>query len=188
MSYLKANMGLSDERIRAVGYGKAKPVASNETEEDRKKNRRIDLVLEIGEAVYWETLAVFIANRRIFRPIRVLGVRMAVYQARWVVCTRILTDLFLDFIKKIFYIKVYIFSSTLSIGVDHGQEVWYLRERTVGGEPRKSRPQSEQTPLDAELEKNEGIDRRHGETCLCMYAVSSQRKGDQSAIILWTPL
>jgi OOP family OmpA-OmpF porin len=52
MSYLKANMELADERIRAVGYGKNKPIASNETEVDRKKNRRIDLVLEIGEAVY----------------------------------------------------------------------------------------------------------------------------------------
>ncbi len=44
-SYLIANMGLSESQITAVGYGESKPIASNETEEGRKQNRRIDVVL-----------------------------------------------------------------------------------------------------------------------------------------------
>ncbi len=51
-SYLVANMGLDENKITSVGFGKSKPVASNETEAGRSKNRRIDLVLEIGEAGY----------------------------------------------------------------------------------------------------------------------------------------
>ena len=33
--------GIDDERVRAVGYGKERPIASNDTEEGRQKNRRI---------------------------------------------------------------------------------------------------------------------------------------------------
>ncbi len=51
-SYLIANMGLPSEQIQSIGYGKSKPIASNETEDGRRKNRRIDIVLEIGEAIY----------------------------------------------------------------------------------------------------------------------------------------
>lgn len=51
-TYLIANMGLNPERIRAVGFGKTHPIASNETKEGRSKNRRIDIVLEIGELSY----------------------------------------------------------------------------------------------------------------------------------------
>ncbi|MBN1999289.1 OmpA family protein [candidate division KSB1 bacterium] len=51
-SYLVANMGMDESRVTSVGFGKSKPIASNETEDGRSKNRRIDLVLEIGEAGY----------------------------------------------------------------------------------------------------------------------------------------
>lgn len=44
-SYLQANMPLNDSQISAVGYGESKPIASNETEEGRAQNRRIDVVL-----------------------------------------------------------------------------------------------------------------------------------------------
>lgn len=44
-SYLIANMGLTESQITAIGYGESKPIASNETEEGRKQNRRIDVVL-----------------------------------------------------------------------------------------------------------------------------------------------
>ena len=44
--YLLANMEVSDSQIEAVGYGETKPIASNETDESRKKNRRIDLVIK----------------------------------------------------------------------------------------------------------------------------------------------
>lgn len=48
-SYLMANMGLLDSQIAAVGYGKGKPIASNENEFGRAQNRRIDVVLSPGE-------------------------------------------------------------------------------------------------------------------------------------------
>ncbi len=43
--YLIANMGLSQEVIQAVGYGKSRPIESNETKAGRAKNRRIDVVI-----------------------------------------------------------------------------------------------------------------------------------------------
>lgn len=43
--YIQANMGLEASRISAVGYGESKPIASNETNEGRAKNRRIDVVI-----------------------------------------------------------------------------------------------------------------------------------------------
>ena len=48
-TYLLANMALPEEQIQAVGYGETNPVASNDTAEGRAKNRRIDIVLDIGE-------------------------------------------------------------------------------------------------------------------------------------------
>jgi outer membrane protein OmpA-like peptidoglycan-associated protein len=45
--YLLANMKLSPDRVAAVGRGEDAPIANNETEEGRAKNRRIDLTLEI---------------------------------------------------------------------------------------------------------------------------------------------
>lgn len=43
--YLIANMSKSREEITSIGYGSAKPVASNETPEGRALNRRIDIVI-----------------------------------------------------------------------------------------------------------------------------------------------
>ena len=40
--YLVAH-GVSESRIRSIGYGKTKPVASNDTTEGREKNRRTDI-------------------------------------------------------------------------------------------------------------------------------------------------
>jgi OOP family OmpA-OmpF porin len=35
--------GVAPDRLKAVGYGKSKPVASNATEEGRAQNRRVEL-------------------------------------------------------------------------------------------------------------------------------------------------
>lgn len=43
--YLLANMAFDPGRIDAVGHGETQPVASNETNEGRAKNRRIDVVI-----------------------------------------------------------------------------------------------------------------------------------------------
>lgn len=43
--YFMATAGIDANRITAVGYGESKPIASNETSEGRKKNRRIDAII-----------------------------------------------------------------------------------------------------------------------------------------------
>jgi len=43
--YLMATAGIDSSRIIAVGYGENKPIATNETKEGRRKNRRIDIVI-----------------------------------------------------------------------------------------------------------------------------------------------
>jgi outer membrane protein OmpA-like peptidoglycan-associated protein len=44
-NYLVRNAGVNVERITSIGYGEARPVASNETSEGRARNRRIDLII-----------------------------------------------------------------------------------------------------------------------------------------------
>ena len=43
MKYL-INRGISPDRLTAKGYGKERPVASNNTAEGRAKNRRVELI------------------------------------------------------------------------------------------------------------------------------------------------
>jgi len=43
--YLLATGGIDAQRVNAAGFGETKPVASNETKEGRRKNRRIDVVI-----------------------------------------------------------------------------------------------------------------------------------------------
>lgn len=47
--YLLANMALSADRISARGHGESQPIATNDTEEGRALNRRIDVVLDLPE-------------------------------------------------------------------------------------------------------------------------------------------
>ncbi len=47
--YIIANMGKTRDQITAIGYGAAKPVASNDTPEGRELNRRIDVVINLNE-------------------------------------------------------------------------------------------------------------------------------------------
>jgi len=41
--YLVAERGIDAGRIQAKGYGKLNPVASNDTDEGRERNRRVEL-------------------------------------------------------------------------------------------------------------------------------------------------
>lgn len=47
--YLLATSGMDAARINAVGYGETKPIASNETKDGRRKNRRIEVVIHPKE-------------------------------------------------------------------------------------------------------------------------------------------
>ena len=44
--YLINNFGIKASRLTAVGYGLTKPIASNNTEEGRQKNRRVQAVIK----------------------------------------------------------------------------------------------------------------------------------------------
>ena len=44
--YLVANRVLSEDHLEAVGYGASKPLALNNNEKNRKKNRRVDVIIE----------------------------------------------------------------------------------------------------------------------------------------------
>lgn len=46
--YIVTNFGRNPERISSIGYGEARPVATNETAEGRARNRRIDLIIRTG--------------------------------------------------------------------------------------------------------------------------------------------
>lgn len=46
--YLVTSFGLDPEKITSVGYGEARPVATNETAAGRARNRRIDIVIRPG--------------------------------------------------------------------------------------------------------------------------------------------
>jgi chemotaxis protein MotB len=45
LHYLVDKKGISPERLSAIGYGEFHPVASNDTKEDRKLNRRVEIVI-----------------------------------------------------------------------------------------------------------------------------------------------
>lgn len=46
LEYLLDNSGIVPEKFSAVGYGEFRPVAGNDTEEGKAKNRRVDFVIE----------------------------------------------------------------------------------------------------------------------------------------------
>ncbi|HKK08937.1 MAG TPA: OmpA family protein [Gemmatimonadota bacterium] len=45
--YLMANMALSGDRVSAKGFGESQPIATNDTEAGRAKNRRIDVRIDL---------------------------------------------------------------------------------------------------------------------------------------------
>lgn len=44
--FLHETVGIEPERISATGFGQYRPIASNETDEGRRQNRRIEIILE----------------------------------------------------------------------------------------------------------------------------------------------
>ncbi len=45
LHYLAKDQGIQPERLSAIGYGEYRPVASNETKDGRKQNRRVEIVI-----------------------------------------------------------------------------------------------------------------------------------------------
>ena len=45
LHYLANDQGIQPERLSAIGYGEYRPVASNETKDGRKQNRRVEIVI-----------------------------------------------------------------------------------------------------------------------------------------------
>ena len=48
--YLLSNIAMSADRITAVGYGESRPVAPNDAEAGRARNRRIEITLSLEES------------------------------------------------------------------------------------------------------------------------------------------
>ncbi|MDO8661960.1 MAG: OmpA family protein [Candidatus Omnitrophota bacterium] len=46
LHYLVNKEGVSPERLSAIGFGEFRPVASNDTKEGRKQNRRVEIVIQ----------------------------------------------------------------------------------------------------------------------------------------------
>jgi len=54
--YLISSFGLPEDRFSALGYGDSRPIAPNNTEEGRKKNRRVEIVILKNNSLKTEVL------------------------------------------------------------------------------------------------------------------------------------
>ncbi len=51
--FLQEIVGIEPQRISATGFGQYRPIASNETDEGRRHNRRIEIILEASKPKGW---------------------------------------------------------------------------------------------------------------------------------------
>lgn len=49
LTYLLDISNLQSKKFSAVGYSEFQPIADNDTEEGRNKNRRVDFIIETNE-------------------------------------------------------------------------------------------------------------------------------------------
>ena len=49
-SYLEANMGLPADQFESIGYGESRPIASNDSPDGRRLNRRIEIVINLDSS------------------------------------------------------------------------------------------------------------------------------------------
>jgi flagellar motor protein MotB len=45
-AFLSNDLGVPPFRLSAVGYGETQPIANNDTQQGRERNRRIDVLIE----------------------------------------------------------------------------------------------------------------------------------------------
>jgi hypothetical protein len=50
--------GVTGGRLKAIGYGLTKPIADNSTEEGRRKNRRVDLIIQEESKGKWDRFGI----------------------------------------------------------------------------------------------------------------------------------
>ncbi len=62
--FLVKELGIPPERITAEGYGETRPVFPNDTEEHRRKNRRVEFIVRVSRETYQKIKEKFMEQRQ----------------------------------------------------------------------------------------------------------------------------